>query len=238
MQTGLSEGVNMKVADYDWGLNRGLKDLAIFEAVNSESPNSRSPAFALQALAQVFLDKSKSDGLINFFEAMSNTSKLCFRGVVGWNGLESCWQLGRGKHVPVKQIIEIAMRWYACGLDFSRHTRDSHVIYPEDVDLKLDAAQRAHLSNALMPLKDEISKRIFISRESNRIGFIDVSQCDDDHFEAATGWFDDYHTHRLIEPVRSFWELEALTVYPILAQVNVLTHRVQSVCMKDMWWMR
>jgi hypothetical protein len=228
----------MKVADYDWALNRGLQDIAIFEALNSACPNSRSPAFALQALAKVFLDKNKSEGLLNFFEAMRNTSEVCLRGVVSWNGLESCWQLGHGKHVPALQIVKTAMQWYACGLDFSRHTRDSNVIYPEDIELNLDAAERTHLSNALMPLNDEITRRIFTVPDSNRIGFIDVSQCDDDHFEAYTGWFDDYRTHRIIEPARSFWQLEVLTVYPLLTQVNVLAQRVQSVSMKDMGWMR
>lgn len=228
----------MVSTDYDWRLNRGLKDIAIFEALNSISPNTRSPAFALQALAQKFWEKTQIEGILNFFEAMRNCSDLDLRGVVSWNELDACWKVGHGKHVSALHIAEIAMRWYANGLDLSRHTRDINVIYPEDLKLNLGAAERTHLSTVLMPLKNEITRRFFTKPDSNRIGYIDVSQCDDDHFEAATGWFDDYRTHHIIEPARSFWELEVLTVYPLLAEVNVLAQRVQSVSMKDMGWMR
>lgn len=228
----------MTIKDYDWGFGRGLENMAISGALNAESPNPRSPAYALQALARTFQNRTQQNENYYFFKNMYEFSDDDFRGVVGWNEQHSCWQVGGGTHVPVRQIAQVAVRWYAHGWDLSRHTRDSEVIYPEDLGLLEDEHESKHLSAALMPLKDEITRRFFTARASARIGYLDVYRCEDEQFTAAIGWFDDYRTHRILEPVSNFWQLEVRKVMPLLSELHVTSYRLQCIYAKEMGLLR
>lgn len=224
----------MITKEYDWGFGRGLESMAIYAALHTESPNPRSPAYALQALAIAFQNRTQQKEKYHFFKSMNDFPDDDFRGVVGWNELHSCWQVGGGTHVPVKQISHVAVRWYARGWDLSRHTRDSEVTYPEDVELLTSGRKLKHLSSVLMPLPKELTRRFFTDPYGSRVGYLDVYRCEDERFTAAIGWFDDYRSHKIFEPVENFWKLEICTIFPLLKKRCVLSYRVQCIYSKDM----
>lgn len=89
-----------------------------------------------------------------------------------------------------------------------------------------------------MPLKDEITRRFFTARASARIGYLDVYRCEDEQFTAAIGWFDDYRTHRILEPVSNFWQLEVRKVMPLLSELHVTSYRLQCIYAKEMGLLR
>ena len=57
-------------------------------------------------------------------------------------------------------------------------------------------------------------------------------------FTAAIGWFDDYRTHRILEPVSNFWQLEVRKVMPLLSELHVTSYRLQCIYAKEMGLLR
>ncbi|MGV0958471.1 MAG: hypothetical protein ACOYB1_01450 [Limnohabitans sp.] len=163
---------------------------------------------------------------------LGNYRVLCYRihhisarRKVSWNKRKSCWQLGKGTHVSFKKIAQIAVRWYAHGWDFERHTRDSEVRYPEDVEISPLGDEFKHLMGTLMPAKGELTRRIVTTPASEHFYYLDVIPYEDDLFIAEYGNFDDYKTHRKIGQPADFWTLEMKTVLPMLRGAKVLSYR-------------
>ncbi len=205
-----------------------LETHAIEEAVDAKDPNSRSPAFALQAILKVI----KEARVIDFEHQMgTNLTKridAAIRDKVTWNEFESRWQLGKGTNVSFKKIVQTAVRWYVNDWDFKRHTRDSEVVYPEDLGMAPWGNEFKHLSEVLMPAPKELTRRIFASPTDDCFHYLDVIP-HANQFVAECGRFDDIQSHRRFGEPADFWQLEADTIFPLLENVKVLSYTIHPI---------
>lgn len=214
----------MKSLEILTGHDLGLDSLATCAALDARKPNNRSPAFAIQKLQEAFKTSNMPCTDYDFYYKMRSCTDKDYEGVVSWNDLNKCWQVGHGTHVPVAKIVQDTVRWYVRDWDFTRHTRDSDVIYPEDAELLPEEFK--HLSEALMPLKMESTRRVFSL--NNRFGYIDVYRADEeDLFLAEGGYFDDFRSHKRYGPPKNFWALEIETVLPLLKDLHVWSYKIQ-----------
>ncbi len=202
-----------------------LQDHALFSALIWSNPNQRSPAYAIQAIFKIAQEAGVLNSKWDLRTCISDRVDVLIRGKVSWNKRKSCWQLGKGTHVSFKKIAQIAVRWYAHGWDFERHTRDSEVRYPEDVEISPLGDEFKHLMGTLMPAKGELTRRIVTTPVSEHFYYLDVIPYEDDLFIAEYGNFDDYKTHRKIGQPADFWTLEMKTVLPMLRGAKVLSYR-------------
>lgn len=202
-----------------------LQDHALLRALVSFDPNPRSPAFAIQAISKLAQDAGLLNSKWDLKTCCADRLDALIRGKVSWNKRGCFWQLGKGTHVSFKNIARIAVRWYAHGWDFNRHTRDSEVRYPEDVEISPFGDEFKHLKGTLMPPKGELTRRIVTTPASEHFYYLDVIPSEDDLFIAEYGNFDDYKTHRRIGQPADFWSLETKTVLPMLRNAKVLSYR-------------
>lgn len=205
-----------------------LEEHAIAQALDTKDPNSRSPAFALQAILQII----KKERVIDFeHEIRTNLTKridAAIRDKVTWNEFESRWQLGKGTNVSFKKIVQAAIRWYVNDWDFKRHTRDSEVVYLEDFGIVSWSDEFKHLSEVLMPSPKELTRRIFTSPNDDCFHYLDVIP-HADQFVAECGRFDDIQSHRRFGEPANFWRLEAETIFPLLENVKVLSYTIHPI---------
>lgn len=210
-----------------------VESQAIAHAFMVSDPNRRSPAFALH---EIFKAAQKIGAVKHRWDICTQIAEkleVAYRDCVSWNEMKSEWQQGKGTHVPFEKIVEIAVKWYVNDWDLKRHTRDSDVQYPEDLELVPGSSEFKHMSVVLMPSKDEITRRLFKTNHSNLIHYLDVVPDEDDRFVASIGHFDDhYRSNRRCGPPDTFWNLEMKTVFPILACARVLSYKIHHICSK------
>jgi hypothetical protein len=210
-----------------------VESQAIGLALSTRDPNPRSPAFALQAIYKLVEKNGVVDARWRLHTRIKEKIETTYRDRVSWNEMLCHWQVGTGTHVPFEEIAKAAIRWYINGWDLTRHTRDTEVQYPEDVELLPWSSEFKHMSDVLRPLSDELTRRIFITNHSNRIYYIDVVPEKPDRFVASVGHFDDgYESHRRCGPPDTLWNLEMKTVFPILKGVRVLSYQIHDIFVK------
>jgi hypothetical protein len=221
------------LAAVNWGDSAGIEKIAIDEALSAYKPNPRSPAFAVQKIfqiasndddEQVFL--AREDFLVMFplFEGAD------YEGQLSWDANGSCWSLSPGPTVPASRIQQDALRWYLNGWDMSRHTRDLEFAYPEDREFAPSGEGVDRLFNALLPLEDELTRRLFVDHQDGRVGYCDVYKSKkEDLYVAELGFFNDRRTHRLQRITQPFWELEGFTVPSMLKRYQVLSYRIHHI---------
>jgi hypothetical protein len=214
-------------------IGESLESQAIDHALMVSDPNRRSPAFALH---EIFKAANKSGAVKNRWDMRTRIGKeleVAYRDCVSWNDMKSEWQLGQGTHVAFEKIVQIAVKWYVNDWDFKRHTRDSDVQYPEDLDLVQGSSEFKHMSGVLMPSKDELTRRLIHTKNSDLVYYLDVVPDEDGRFVASIGHFDDhYRSNRRCGPPDTFWNLEMKTVFPILAGARVLSYKIHHICAK------
>lgn len=212
-------------------IGESVESQAIEHAFMVRDPNRRSPAFALQEIFKVVQKSSAAIKRWDLHKQIAEELEVAYRDCVSWNEMKSEWQLGKGTHVPFKKIVEIAVKWYVNDWDFKRHTRDSDVQYPEDLELVPESSEFKHMSGVLMPSKDELTRRIFKKNHSDLVYYLDVMPDEDDRFVALTGHFnDDYRSNRRCGPPDTLWELEMKTIFPFLARACVLSYKTHHIC--------
>lgn len=218
----------------DWGKSADIEMIAVDAALKAPNPNPRSPAFAVQKIFRIAESYTGEDQIFmtreDFLVMFPGFKGSFYQGQMSWNSTNSCWSLEDGPTVDASRIQEDAMRWYLNGWDFSRHTRDTDFRYPEDKEFGPSGEGVDRLFSALMPLEDELTRRIFVERHTNRIGYCDIYKSDTPGmYVADTGFFDDRRTYGVRFEKQPFWQLEGLTVPAMLSSYNVLSYRVHSV---------
>lgn len=222
------------LAAVDWGNSADIAMIAIDEALSAPSPNPRSPAFAVQEIFRIAKSYQGEDQIFmtreDFLVMFPGFKGTFYEGKMCWDSTRSCWNLADGPTVDASRIQADALRWYVSGWDFSRHTRDTEFEYPEDYKFGPAGEGVDQLFNVLMPLRDELTRRIFVEKQSDRLGYCDVYQSDDsEQYVAAIGFFDDRRTHRIQFGAQPFWQLEGFTIPALLSKHHVLSYRVHSI---------
>ena len=211
-----------------------INTIALAEALSAPAPNSRSPAFAVQEIFRITkslegerqLFQSTEEFLILFPTLESSL----YEGKLSWDRDSSSWSIGDGVTIDTFRIQQDVTRWYIHGWDFSRQTRDPEFQYPEDQHFGSSGEGVDALFHALMPLKNELTRRIFIDKKSNRLGYCDVYRaCDPGKFITEIGFFDDIRTHRLEFGAQPFWQAEGLTIPALLRDRRILSYRVHNI---------
>jgi hypothetical protein len=223
----------MTTKSVNFAFGRTLENHALMAALYPHKPNPRSPAFALQ---EIFILLKKVGVLRQPWQLeteISNRIDEVIRDQVTWNDQECHWQVGKGTNVPFNKIAEDAIRWYLNDWDFKRHTRDSEVEYPEDLANFFAEDEFKHLADALLPAKDELTRRIFTSRNNNNFFYyVDVVPLEDNQFAAEYGRFDKPECHQTLETSKNFWELEVSTILPLLRRGKVLSYTIHHITSK------
>lgn len=222
------------LAAVDWGNSANIEMIAIDEALSAPSPNPRSPAFAIQEIFRIAESYRGEDQIFmtreDFLVMFPRFEGAFYKGKMSWDSARSCWNLADGPTIDASRIQADALRWYVRGWDFSRHTRDTEFEYPEDYKFGPAGEGVDELFHALMPLRDELTRRIFIEKQTDKVGYCDVYQSDDsEKYVAAIGFFDDIRTHRVNFGEQPFWQLEGLTIPTLLRKYHVLSYRVHSI---------
>jgi hypothetical protein len=112
---------------------RKTSDMCLNSLLHGSNP--RSPAFALQAIYKLVEKNGVVDARWRLHTRIKEKIETTYRDRVSWNEMLCHWQVGTGTHVPFEEIAKAAIRWYINGWDLTRHTRDTEVQYPEDVEL-------------------------------------------------------------------------------------------------------
>ncbi len=210
-----------------------LKNQAVKEALYADDPNSRSPAFAIQAIFKLLKDAGVLEHAFELETTISDRIDEVIRDKVTWNERERHWQLGKGKHVSFEKIAQDATRWYIHDWDFKRHTRDTEVEYPEDIGNFFSEEDFKHLADTLMPSKNELTRRIFASpNHTNCLYYMDVVPLENDQFSAEFGRFDMPECHQVVEISKNFWNLEVRTILPLLQRGKVLSYTIHHISSK------
>lgn len=217
----------------NWGDCADIEMIAIDEALSAYKPNPRSPAFAVQKIYQIASEVEGQPVFLtreDFLVMFPNLEGIVYEGQMSWNSAGSCWSLSPGPTVPASRIQQDALRWYLNGWDMSRHTRDLEFAYPEDREFAPSGEGVDRLFNALLPLEDELTRRLFVDHQDGRVGYCDVYKSNkEDMYVAELGFFNDRRTHRLQRITQPFWELEGFTVPSMLKQYKVLSYRVHHI---------
>ena len=218
----------------EWGNSANIEMIAIDEALSAPSPNPRSPAFAVQEIFRIAKSFRGEDQIFmtkeDFLVMFPRLKGTFYKGKMSWDSTRSCWNLQDGPTVDASRIQADVLRWYVNAWDFSRHSRDPQFQYPEDLHFGPSGEGVDSLFHALMPLKDELTRRIFIDKKSNRLGYCDVYRaCDPGKFITEIGFFDDIRTHRLEFGAQPFWQTEGLTIPALLGDHRVLSYRIHNI---------
>lgn len=212
-----------------------INTIALAEALSAPTPNPRSPAFAVQEIFRITkslegerqLFQSREEFLVLF----PTLNSSLYEDKLSWDRDSSSWSIGDGVTIDTFRIQEDVTRWYIHAWDFSRHTRDPEFQYPEDQQLGPSGEGVDALSHALMPLKNELTRRIFFEKSSDRLGYCDVYRSEDsENYVAEIGFFDDIRTHRINFGEQPFWQLEGFTIPALLRKYQVLSYRVHNIC--------
>lgn len=222
------------VEAFNVGGSADIEVIALEAALSADHPKPRSPAFAVQAIFNIAASHKKNVGEVltrdDFLVEFSTLKSEVYKGLLSWDSENSCWSLGEGPAIDASRIQQDALRWYLNGWDFSRHTRDDKFRYPEDNKLGLSGEGIDPLFNAMMPLDDELTRRIFVEQGTKRIGYCDVFKSDEPElYVAELGFFSDRRTHSLQFGKQPFWQLEGISVPVLLSQHRVLCYRVHHI---------
>jgi hypothetical protein len=210
-----------------------LELLAVSNALHAENPNSRSPAFAIQAVYKLAKDALKLEHTYDLVTKNIEIIDDVIRDQVTWNEQECHWQTGKGTNVSFNNIKQDAIRWYAHGWDFKRHTRDTEVEYPEDFENCFSSDEIKHLANSLLPAKDELTRRIFTPPNNNScFYYIDVLPLENGQYSAEFGRFGRPEYHRIVGTSKNFWDLEINTILPLLQGRIVLKNTFHHIVAK------
>ncbi len=132
-------------------------------ALDAPSPHRRSPAWAVQSLAEATYFQPEPDGFHPEFwlcHVFRMTSKEVGQ-IVRWDEHNTCWDLGGEYAVSGESILNDALFWQQNGLDMSRSPRDRR-IYAEDEALSRRRSNAIELiEKSLMPLEGELLRRSF-----------------------------------------------------------------------------
>ena len=211
-----------------------INTIALAEALSAPTPNQRSPAFAVQAIFRITKSLEGERQLFQsreeFLALFTTLESSLYENKLSWDRDSSSWSIGNGVTIDTFRIQEDVTRWYIHAWDFSRHSRDPEFQYPEDQQFAPSGEGVHSLFHALMPLKDELTRRMFIDKESNRLGYCDVYQaCDAKKYITEIGFFDDIRTHRLEFGAQPFWQAEGLTIPALLRDRRILSYRVHNI---------
>lgn len=221
-------------AAVEWGNSATIEMIAVDEALSASQPNPRSPAFAIQKIFNIAKSYRWDDQIFktreDFVTSFPGIQGNFYEGKMSWDSARSCWTLGDGPTIDASLIQKDALRWYLNRWDFSRHTRDTAFEYPEDCKFGPAGEGIDKLFHALMPLENELTRRIFLEKSSDRLGYCDVFRSDDSgNYAAEIGFFDDIRTHRINFSKQPFWQLEGFTIPALLSNYHVLSYRVHNI---------
>ncbi|MEY4566998.1 MAG: hypothetical protein RLY14_1968 [Planctomycetota bacterium] len=215
----------------DWGSRADIEMIAIDAALSAYKPNQRSPAFAVQHIYKIASEELPFMTREDFLAMFPSVKGGFYKGQMSWDNSRSCWTLEDGPTVDATRIQHDVMRWYLNDWDFSRHARDTEFSYPEDREFAPSGDGIDRLFYALMPLDDELTRRIFVDQQTQEVGYCDVYKSQKtEMYVAEMGFFNDRRTHGVKRVTQAFWELEGFTVPGILSHHKVLSYRVHSIC--------
>lgn len=225
---------NHTPAALERGNSATIEIISVGEALAAPQPNPRSPAFAIQEIFKIAQSNKCDDQILknkeDFVTYFPRIKGNFYEGKMHWDTTRSCWMLGGGPTLDASLIQKDALRWYVNNWDFSRHTRDTAFEYPEDCEFGPAGEGIDELFYALMPLANELTRRIFLEKPTERLGYCDVFHSDDsENYDMEIGFFDDIRTHRIIFSEQPFWKLEGFTIPALLRKYHIISYRVHNI---------